>query len=272
MDKPLYQVESLDCLATTIAEIRSLRQGFITNFFLDAAKHGLWISKGVCFAERINSTVFIVKRFDLFWNVFFCSTTLNQLRCDLKRFQMNHGGQSMVFDIVGREEQCLPIVAALQESQGKVITSLVRMIRLAEPFDYIPDPSIRKATEEDIPRVSQFLHSFFDARTEQIPYDEELKNFVLEGHVLLCKDDDEETGFLIYEQNNTTLYLRYWFTHPDYRDRKVGSRLLRRFFEEGKATKRQLLWVIRSNENAIKRYRHYGFEEENMYDYVLQFN
>ena len=178
----------------------------------------------------------------------------------------------MVFDIIGREEQCLPIVAALQESQGKVITSLVRMIRLAEPFDYIPDPSIRKATEEDIPRVSQFLHSFFDARTEQIPYDEELKNFVLEGHVLLCKDDDEETGFLIYEQNNTTLYLRYWFTHPDYRDRKVGSRLLRRFFEEGKATKRQLLWVIRSNENAIKRYRHYGFEEENMYDYVLQFN
>ena len=43
-------------------------------------------------------------------------------------------------------------------------------------------------------------------------------------------------GFLIYELSNATLYLRYWFTHPDHRDKKVGSRLLRRFFEEGKDT------------------------------------
>ena len=74
------------------------------------------------------------------------------------------------------------------------------------------------------------------------------------------------------EMNATTLYLRYWFTHPDFRDRKVGSRLLRRFFEEGKDTKRQLFWVIRSNKNAIKRYRHYGFKEENMLDFVLRNN
>ena len=76
--------------------------------------------------------------------------------------------------------------------------------------------------------------------------------------------------FLIYELNATTLYLRYWFTHPDYRDTKVGSRLLRRFFEEGKDTKRQLFWVIRTNENAIVRYRPYGFAEENMFDYVFE--
>ena len=60
--------------------------------------------------------------------------------------------------------------------------------------------------------------------------------------------------------------------HPDYRDKKVGSRLLRRFFEEGKDTKRQLFWVIRTNENAIKRYKHYGFNEENMFDFVMQYN
>ena len=79
-------------------------------------------------------------------------------------------------------------------------------------------------------------------------------------------------GHLIFELSASTLYLRYWFTHPDYRDKKVGSRLLRRFFEEGKDTKRQLFWVIRTNENAIKRYKHYGFTEENMYDFVMQYN
>ena len=69
--------------------------------------------------------------------------------------------------------------------------------------------------------------------------------------------------------NNTTNYLRYWFTHPNYRDKKIGSKLLRHFFKIGEDTKRQIFWVIQSNENAIKRYRHYGFKEENMFDYVL---
>ena len=90
-------------------------------------------------------------------------------------------------------------------------------------------------------------------------------------HVLVCEEEGKMAGFLIYELNATTLYLRYWFTHPDFRDKKVGSRLLRRFFEEGKGTKRQLFWVIRTNENAIKRYRHYGFAEENMFDFVMRF-
>ena len=43
-------------------------------------------------------------------------------------------------------------------------------------------------------------------------------------------------------------------------------------YEEGKDTKRQIFWVIRTNENAIKRYKHYGFNEENMFDYVMQYN
>ena len=89
--------------------------------------------------------------------------------------------------------------------------------------------------------------------------------------IFIPKIENKIAGFLIYELTTTTLYLRYWFTHPDYRDRKVGSRLLRRFFEEGKDTKRQLFWVIRTNENAIVRYRHYGFVEENMFDYVMQY-
>ena len=146
------------------------------------------------------------------------------------------------------------------------------MTRMAEPFDYTPDASIRKANEADIPMVSQLLYEYFNPQNEQIPYDEELLDYARQGHVLVCEEQGRMAGFLIYELNTTTLYLRYWFTHPDFRDKKVGSRLLRRFFEEGRDTKRQLFWVIRDNENAIKRYKHYGFKEENMYDFVMQYN
>ena len=266
----MQKVQSIEQLQQLPAEIRSLRRGFITNFFLDPVKHGLWIAKGDCHTERIGSTLFIIKQSPTFWNVFYCSTTLDDFSHDLNEFMAGHADVTMMFDIVGRDIQCQPVVELFRSKGCKEATSLVRMTRMTTPMEYTSDSSIRKATENDIPDVSQLLHTYFDEQTEQIPYDEELLDYARQGHVLVCEEEGKMAGFLIYELNATTLYLRYWFTHPDYRDRKVGSRLLRRFFEEGKDTKRQLFWVIRTNENAIVRYRHYGFTEENMFDYVMQ--
>ena len=268
----MEKVQSLGQLQQQLAEIRALRKGYLTNFFLDSVKHGLWIEKGDCYTERLNSTLFVIKQSPMFWNVFYCSTTMEEFNADLSSFFAEYPTTTMMFDVVGREAQCQPVVELFQSKGCNEATSLVRMNRMAEPFEYIADATIRKATEADILQVSQQLHEHFDAQTEQIPYDEELIDYARQGHVLVCEDFGRMAGFLIYEHNATTLYLRYWFTHPDFRDKKVGSRLLRRFFEEGRATKRQLFWVIRTNGNAIKRYRHYGFVEENMYDFVMQFN
>lgn len=268
----MERVKSIEQLQQQSAEIRALRKGFITNFFLDPVKHGLWIEKADCYLERLESTLFIVKESPMFWNVFYCSTTLEEFSCDLSGFMAEHSGVTMMFDVVGRDVQCRPIVDLLRKKGCEEATSLVRMMRMTTPMEYATYHGIRKATEQDIPLVSQLLHTFFDEQTEQIPYDEELFDYARQGHVLICEDKGKTEGFLIFELTVSTLYLRYWFTHPDHRDKKVGSRLLRRFFEEGKDTKRQVFWVIRSNENAIKRYRHYGFAEENMYDYVMRYN
>ena len=265
-------VKSIEQLLQQSVEIRGLRRGFITNFFLDPIKHGMWIEKEDCYVERLDNTSFIIKKSPSFWNVFYCSTTLDEFSRDLSSFFAEYTDITLMFDIVGRDVQCQPVVELFKSNDCKEATSLVRMTRMDEPFDYTPDSTIRKATETDIPQVSQLLHEYFNAKTEQIPYDEELLGYAHQGHVLVCDEQGLMAGFLIYEHNATTLYLRYWFTHPDFRDKKVGSRLLRRFFEEGRDTKRQLFWVIRTNDNAIKRYKHYGFKEENMYDYVMQYN
>lgn len=268
----MQPVRSIDQLRILSGEVRALRKGFLTNFYLDEAKHTVWIAKGDCFVEQLGDTLFVIKQSPSFWNVFYCSTTMEQLSSDLQQFLAAHKGQTMMFDIVGREAQCQPLVGLFRENGCNEVSSLVRMTRLTEPMDYTEDATIRRATGSDMAMVCQLLHEYFDARIEQIPYDEELLDYSQQGHVLVCMEQGHLAGFLIFELNATTLYLRYWFTHPDYRNKKVGSRLLRRFFEEGKDTKRQLFWVIRSNENAIKRYRHYGFAEENMYDFVMQYN
>lgn len=268
----MQQVKSFEDLQQQVAEIRALRLGFITNFFLDPVKHALWIKKGDCLMDRVGNTLFIIKQSPSFWNVFYCSTTIDGLEADLKVFQKMNPDITMMFDIVGRDIQCQPLVKKFKGLDCKEATSLVRMTRMTDLMDYVPDETIRYATESDLPLISQQLHQYFDERTEQIPYDEELLEYAKEKRVLVCEENGVVMGHLIFELNASTLYLRYWFTHPDYRDKKVGSRLLRRFFEEGKDTKRQLFWVIRTNENAIKRYKHYGFNEENMFDFVMQYN
>lgn len=265
-------VATFEELQQQVAEIRSLRLGVITNFFADPVKHSLWIEKGDCFTERVNNTLFIIKQNHSFWNVFYCSTTIEALGNDVEVFQKQHSQVTIMYDIVGRQIQCQPLVELFKGKGCKEATSLVRMTRMTMPMVFTPDSTVRYASENDLPIICQYLHQYFDERTEQIPYDEELVDYTKQGHVLVCEEIGQVAGFVIFELNATTLYLRYWFTHPDYRDRKVGSRLLRRFFEEGKNTKRQLFWVIRTNENAIVRYKHYGFAEENMFDYVMQYN
>lgn len=265
-------VKSFEELQQKVAEIRSLRLGFVTNFFPDPVKNSLWIEKGDCYTERVNNTLFIVRKSLAFWNVFYCSTTLDELGADLEVFQGQNPRKALMYDVVGREIQCQPLVQLFKAKGCTEATSLVRMNRMTEPMVYPPDPAIRYATVEDLPLIREQLHQYFDERTEQIPYDEELIDYTKHQHILVCEENGVMAGFLIFELNATTLYLRYWFTHPYFRDKKVGSRLLRRFFEEGKYTKRQLFWVIRTNENAIKRYKHYGFIEENMFDFVMQYN
>ena len=95
----------------------------------------------------------------------------------------------------------------------------------------------------------------------------------IKGTVLaVYKEEGEIIGFVIFESSRSTHYLRYWFVHPKHRDKKIGSILLKTFFYEGRNTRRQLFWVITDNENAVKRYEHYGFKNEAMKDYVLTKN
>jgi ribosomal protein S18 acetylase RimI-like enzyme len=76
-------------------------------------------------------------------------------------------------------------------------------------------------------------------------------------------------GFIIYKLIGYSLYLKYWFVHPDYRDHGIGSKLFELFLYNGSDSKQQIFWVIRSNENAIKRYKHYGFKKDNLFDFVM---
>ena len=97
----------------------------------------------------------------------------------------------------------------------------------------------------------------------------ELEDFAERLQLLVIKDGDKLCGFLIAEIIGVSWYLRYWYTSQDYRNQGIGAKLLKTSLLMAGETKRQMFWVISDNDNAIKRYEHYGFKRENMNDYVL---
>lgn len=266
MDK----VISIEQILEFITEIKNLHKGFITNFYLDEFKHNIWIQKEHFFYERVNNTFFLIKKDKCFCNMFYCSTDMNELENSLKLFKLANGDIIIMTDIIGNINQCKIINSIFFRNGFREYRSLVRMSKITQKdYTEVVNDHVGFANRCDTTQVFDLLNKHFDSRCEQIPYLEELEEFAKNKRILLFKENKDVLGFVIFEMNKSTLYLRYWFVHPENRDKKIGSLLLNRFFNEGKDTRRQLFWVISDNKNAIKRYVHYGFNNENMYDYVL---
>lgn len=257
-------------LLREIAVVRDLKKGFITNFYPDEKKHLVWIRHQVLYYEWIEEVLFLVKRNKDFCNLFYCASGVEELERALAQLCIKNECKDVLLDLVGTKAQCDIIKKVFVNLQFKEYCSLVRMSKqtLQEQLE-LEDSDVCFATIDETELIYQLLQEYFDPRAEQLPFEEEIRYLTGKQRILVCKENSRIVGFLIYELNRSTLYLRYWFVHPEYRDKKVGSSLIRRFFYEGRETKRQLFWVMCSNNNAIKRYRHYGFIPENLYDYVL---
>ena len=275
----MEKVESIEQLKELIAYVRNMRKGFVTNFYLDEEKHTAWIRTGEFQYDKWEDTVFLL--FDhyspdnakYFTNMFYISTSEDAMLERLKEYPEKYIYDLYVLDIVGRDTMCLPLVEKLKAMRGYNDTTLVRMTRITSEMvngEWMNGECVY-AKREDVGMIDEMLHTHFDEQMEQLPLVEELEKMVEQKHVLLSMREGKVSGMILFDLNATTLYLRYWLVLPEYRNKGVGSELLRQFLWEGRETKRQILWVNQANENAIVRYEHYGFKKENMYDYIIRY-
>lgn len=265
----MKRITSFEEVQSLVSEIRGLKMGFVTNFFPDPFKVSLWCKHDSFFHVCYGNTIFFLRKRSRLVNLYYCATGEGVLKDNLSTFLKEHDQPFLVVDIVGGDS--VSCCKQLFIDKGfEDHTTLVRMSRVGIPSVQERIPGVvGEATEHDIPSILDLYRLYFDPYSEQIPLREELVQWVNSKSVLVSRVGEKVVGFLIYELIGVTLYLRYWFVHPDYRDCKIGASLFREFFYRGRMTKRQLFWVITSNENAIKRYMHYGFLREKMFDHVL---
>jgi ribosomal protein S18 acetylase RimI-like enzyme len=252
-------------------QVTFLKMGFLTNFFIDIQKIDLLISKKILSYKNVNNTVFFFKTSENFINLYYFTTNIESLKKDLQILLIENQEVTYIVDIIEKKNNISPIREVFLNSSFRQYTSLIRMSRIITDSEIYSKKNlnIEFANPKKAIEIYDLLQIYFDTFAEQLPFIEEIEFFITKNNIILYLEDDKIIGFLIYELIGLTSYLRYWFVHPDHRDKKIGSSLLNTFFELSKDTKRQLFWVIESNENAIKRYEHFGFVKEDLLDCVM---
>jgi len=266
MDKPTSFLD----IQNAIRIVKEYKKGFITNFYPEVDKINTWIDNGQFHIEIMGDTAFFFRENAEFSYLFYCSTTTEALRHALFELKSMMAGIHLVADIIGKKPDVQSVVNAFEANGFYKYATLNRMSR--NPFlDECRNlyPGIKKANLSHSKAVFNLLHQYFDPIAEQLPTQGEINEWIKSNHLLLFEENSEILGFVIFDLIGITSYLRYWFVHPQHRNKKVGSTLLNEYFKNCSGVKRQLFWVIQTNENAIKRYKHYGFLSENLYDFVV---
>lgn len=263
----MLKVKSYEQIQQFTTQIRSLRSGFVTNFYWDANKHPYWLDEGTLLVEGGDKCHLLLHHNEGFVNLYYIATSFDAIASSVS---MMNVGADLVIDLVCKgegeiERECFKSIGF------KPYNHLFRMshVGLMDQPDWIADPNVQYGKVCDAMLVAEALHAHFDPLCEQLPSLKELEDYAVRQQMLVMKDGNKLQGFLIAEKNGMTWYLRYWYTSPDYRNQGIGAKLLRTSLVQASETKRQLFWVIADNTNAIKRYEHYGFKRENMNDYVM---
>lgn len=261
-------VQSYHQLNSFISEIRSLCKGFISNLFLNSDKYSLWIEKKELFYQATTEGYFILRSNSGVSYLFYITTDEFQLRKGLQEITPQIKNTVMV-DVLG-DGKIESVKQVFFDNHFILYEEINRMSRIGLPDSNHSEVGVTFAEPEDSVAILQLLHSNFNPLSEQIPEIEEIAHYIQNKWVLVYKQEHKIAGFIIFELTGVTLYLRYWFVLPQFREMHIGSKLFNSFMYEGRTTKRQLLWVITHNMNAIKRYVHYGFKPEKLFDYVLK--
>lgn len=263
----MRKVESFEQTQLFTKKVRMLRKGSVTNFFWDPQKHPYWLAERSLAFEEFDEGILMFHHSGAFSNLYYIATDYSTVASMLKAMQIE---EDLVVDVVLRGED-QSAIEAFKGMGFETYRSLYRMSHVGQivQTDWLRDHRVILGEKPDAALVHQVLLRDFDPLAEQIPSLKEIEDFSKRGELFVIKDGGNLCGFLIAETTGVTWYLRYWYTSPDYRNQGIGAGLLKTSLINGIQSKRQIFWVLADNENAIKRYEHYGFSRENMNDYIL---
>lgn len=266
--KPIRTVEEV---FDAIQKARANAPAFCTNFFPVKEKLQGSIDRGELTGQTGEGTAFFLRQDRDFWHLHFSASSLPALQSGLEAVA-ELKTKPVTVDLVGQEPAVKELRPVFESAGFRPRTQIVRLLRMSQSApagSAVVDKRVVLAEKADCPAIVDLLLRSFDRYAEQIPDLHEMEAAAKNGQVFLVKEGGKPAAMLYFEAQGLTSYVRYWLVDGPFRAAGYGSALMRHYFAVQSSAKRFILWVLANNENAIQKYRHYGYAPDGLVDHVL---
>jgi ribosomal protein S18 acetylase RimI-like enzyme len=265
----MISVQDSQTVLRRIEAMRAVSPAPVMNLFYNKDILENWIRKGLLFYEEIGRVAFFFKKDADFYHLYFVCPTAEELGGGLDALATRP--EILTADVVTKIEDPAAVTKICLGHGFHHYRTLIRLFmtrspdRAGEPGS----PETRYAREDDVGKLHEILAGNFDRFAEQIPSLDEIALDIAKNRFIIKEEGERVAGLIHFEVAGLTSHLRRWFVDPAFRDRHIGSKLWLSYMSSSPRATRFILWVLQGNENAIKRYLHYGYREDNLIDTIF---
>lgn len=269
--EPIVEVTDGGQIVEVIRQVKKGSRGFVTNFFAGHKQIDPWVRRSELSLVQTGRCVWIRRRDRDFAHLYYFAADSQALEESLAGVDGVAGGMQLAIDLVGRQGDVDVLAEAFRRHGFADQAVLVRMSLVvdASSSNEVMAVDAVAAVPADAPAIVALLERWFDRYSKQIPLVEEVQEAISAGSILLVRRGEKIAGLLFFEAAGATATLRYWCVDEPFRDEGIGASLIRSMFHLCRSCKSIVLWVCAENENAIRRYKHYGFRETDTVDRIL---
>jgi ribosomal protein S18 acetylase RimI-like enzyme len=263
---------------TTAAEVLDALQraktgaaNYRTNCFAAQPKLQSWIDHGELLGEFRDRVTFFARKDRDFWHWYFCAPDVGRLEREAAEWPFLRT-ERVAVDLVGTEANLRELLRVAGDAGFRPYARLLRLARASQPgqADAANEGSeVAYAEKADCQAVMNLLDTCFDRYADQLPMPYEIEAAIAARQVLVVKRDGTVGALLFFETQGLTSTIRYWVVAQRFRSHGFGSVLMRHYLTAQSAARRFILWVTADNENAVLKYRHYGYGPDGLVDHVL---
>jgi ribosomal protein S18 acetylase RimI-like enzyme len=267
----MIPVRTADEVLTAIQKVKAAAPAFCTNFFPAQKKLQDWIAQGELMSETRDGAAFFFKKDRDLWHFYFCGASVAMLRHEMANLPVLKT-ERMVTDLVGSETALAKVMVSLEEAGFRKYSHLQRMARTGGAGAVAAggeDAPVVFADASDRKAILDLLESSFDHCADQLPAPYEIDAAIAARQIFTIKCDDELAAMLFFETQGFTSTIRYWVVARRFQSKRLGASLMRHYLATHSAVRRFVLWVVATNENAVKKYQHYGYVADGLIDHVL---
>lgn len=258
-------------LQAALQRVKSRPGPFLTSFYAGPEQARRWIEGPGLYHLQSEGALLLLRPDGDFFHLYHAAAGAGALAGALRPGAGWPEHADLAADLIGRHDDVRVLAALYRDCGFRDHVELVRM-RCTIDAAHAEDgggAGAEAAAESDAGQVLAFLAQYLDPLAEQVPAPDEVRAMARRGEALLVRDGGALAGVLLWETTGLSVVLRYWFVSHQSRGRGVGARLIRTFFQRVSHCRRVVLWVIAGNDDAIAKYRHYGFDIEPMADQVM---